>query len=302
MYSDQILSQIDSLCSRHGNQIEVRFYGHYDGAFDCSTLRRLPSVTSLSVDCLRRALHLDEIANLPRLERLALDVFELEHPALLAKPALQRLKALRIGDSRRPMDLSAVSDMRHLVELNISGQALHIGAIGTLVGLRDLTLRSIPKSVDLTFVNGLRSLTDLSLLLGGREDIAELDLPGLLNLEVVRVRGLAKLELARFPNLTNFLVEDQIRLEALDFGQLRSLSTAWLINCKNLASVSGLEQLPALRHLRIARTAVDLEQLLDRALPATLQVVGLYSGKAKQDRALRERLEKLGYREFDHPT
>ncbi len=52
-YTNKILSDIDTLCSSHDDNLCIRFYDHESTIFDCETLRKIPHVKSLNIDCLQ---------------------------------------------------------------------------------------------------------------------------------------------------------------------------------------------------------------------------------------------------------
>src|SRR5258708_3624742 len=186
-----------------------------------------------------------------------------------------------------------------LQTLGISGQVLNIDAVGSVLCLQELTLGMVPRAQKLLLVGRLPSLTFLRLILGGRDDISELRLQHLTHLEIVRVRGLSNVDLSAFPHLQNLVIDDQIQIQALDLTRNRQLKRLRFINCKKLRSVTGVSKLAELYELRIARTAVDFQDLLDEGLPASAKVVAFYTGTSKVDRLLRAQLDALGYREFE---
>ena len=83
-YTPELLKKINNLCGELGKNLEVRFYGHYSGgAFDGSTLRFLPDVEALSIDCLRDAINLSALNDLANLRRLSLGIYGLDDPNFL---------------------------------------------------------------------------------------------------------------------------------------------------------------------------------------------------------------------------
>ena len=48
-YNKKILNSVNKLCKNFGDQLEIRFYGHYSSVFDCSMLAYLPDVEWLSL-------------------------------------------------------------------------------------------------------------------------------------------------------------------------------------------------------------------------------------------------------------
>ena len=71
-------------------------------------------------------------------------------------------------------------------------------------------LGGIGKRTSLDFVSEMPRLRSLSVALGGRASIAQIEAPGLRELAVIRVQGLVELgDLSRFQELTSLAVEDQ---------------------------------------------------------------------------------------------
>jgi hypothetical protein len=91
----------------------VRFYSHYSG-FDFSTLRNLPSVVNLSVDCLRgNANNIEVLGELENLKILSLGIDKMDFPEILALPKLRKLEELRLGPTdRHPIQLSPLADIQ----------------------------------------------------------------------------------------------------------------------------------------------------------------------------------------------
>ena len=50
-FTDQILAELNELCSEFDENFSIRFYGHYQGSFDCRTLLKLPNIKALLIDC-----------------------------------------------------------------------------------------------------------------------------------------------------------------------------------------------------------------------------------------------------------
>ena len=88
-YTPSLLAAVGLLAARFGDLLEVRFYGHQQGSFNCATLEKLPAVTNLSIDCLPRASNVEALAQLTNLRRLSLGIEELSDPqrSCLSQPA-----------------------------------------------------------------------------------------------------------------------------------------------------------------------------------------------------------------------
>ena len=296
---DALLEVLNAVCARHGGALDVRFYGASTSAFDVRLLRQLPAVASLTIDCLDEVTYVEELGALGHLEALSLGVLRLDAPEILAMPNLRGLKRLGIGPTkRRTIDLAPVAQMPGLVELTVAEQETGIASIGACSRLETLRLSSIGRQVRLGFIAGLPRLRSLRLLLGGRDDIDEVSHPGLVDLEITRIRGFKRLEPARFPSLERLKIADQIQLDALEFDTVCSkLESLTLWNCNKLDRLDGLQQLASLRELRLGPTAVDLDALLRGGLPPALRTFVFYTGRSRQDAQIRARLDGLGYSE-----
>lgn len=297
-YPAPALIQLNRLARQYGVLLDVRFYGHYGSAFDCSTLTQLRDVASLSLDCLSRVQHLEKVASLERLTSLSLGVFELDHGAILDAPNLRRLSALTLGETRKSVfDLAALTEYAELSLLRVCGHTKNLQALGGLHSVSELWLNSIPKRSSLAFVSHMRGLRSLHVYLGGRESLAEIQSPSIETLEVVRVRGLRDLgALSRFPALKRLLVEDQLQLEQVSFGvENAALQIVHVYNCKSLRALTGIDAVQQLTEIQIFRTAIEPEALRRTRLPQSLRRLAYSSGKASIDRRVRAEASRLGY-------
>jgi hypothetical protein len=215
-FSDRTLDTVNGLCEQFGDALDVRFFGFYGEIFDCRVLRRLPAVSSLALDCLNEASHVDEVAHLPHLRRLSLGIYLMQAHAILAAPNLRGLRELSLGSTKTSrVDLSPLEHMTELSSLYLEGQNTGIEAVGQCAALRKLQLRMLRRGVSVSFVNRIEGLQSLSLILGGRDDLDEITHNDLRRLEVIRVRGLTRIEPERFGRLERLFVEDQAQLRGL---------------------------------------------------------------------------------------
>lgn len=294
-YPERLLHAVNEACRLAGSRLQVRFYGHYRSRFDAAVLRHLPDVQNLAADCLMRIENEDEIGRLPKLEHLSLGVFELDRPDVLNSLDLGRLTRLTLIETRkRNIDLAPLAGCRSLAELYINGHAKGIGAIAGLPALRKLTLSAFAKRYDLQFVAAMPSLIDLTLVLGGRQNLDDLASATLETLQVLRVRGVETMgDLARFPALTALRIEDQLQITDLDLNGA-NLERLWLFNCKNLATLHGLDRQQRLREFSASRVALDMDALRDRDWPASTRSVQLFTGKTKWNDAAQALLAAKG--------
>lgn len=295
-YDPALLQQVNALCAEFGERIEVRFYGHGSGEFDGDTLAHLPDICWLSVDCLGRITNPLRIAGLGRLKRLSFGVYDFDRPGFLAEIGVERLTRLSLGEThKRNFDLAPLAGCTVMETLYIEGHHRGGATIADLPLLRTLTLRAFPNRENLAFLSDAPALKHLTLVLGGRTSIEEFTHGSLEALAILRVRGLAELGgIARFSGLRRLQVEDQIQLKSIDLTGA-GIERLWLYNCKTLGALPGLDTLTSLQEFRASLTALDLDALLHRDWPASLQALALFSGSQKWNDAARAEAERRGY-------
>lgn len=291
-----ILEEVDELCARWDEDFGVRFYAHYSLSFDCNTLLRVPNVKMLHLDSLTQAHHTDALDHLDHLRSLSIGIYELENPEILGLDTLHTLNKLNIISDKKTLNLQYFKEYSGLKELHVGGKVKNIDAIGDLEDLNYLALHSVSK-LPLHFVNRLRKLEHLRILLGGREHIQEIEENTIGNLEITRVRGFHDLtNITVFQGLKRLVVEDQIQLQAFCFEQeMKALEELSIRNCKGLTRLEGMDQLPSLHTLRIFKTAIDYDSFIHQKLPKSLSSVEFATFKSKADREIQQSLAKLGY-------
>jgi protein phosphatase 1 regulatory subunit 7 len=101
-----------------------------------------------------------------------------------------------------------------------------------------------------------------------------------------------------FPALRSLVIEDQIRLEKIRFTPSnRNLESLRIFNCKSLRGLNGLEHLGQLKSIRIGETKLRIDSILEQKLAASLELFAFYTGRLKENAAIRKKLDALGYRE-----
>lgn len=299
LYNDKILSEINELCLKYDYNFSVRFYGHYSGSFDCKTLEKIPNVKSLFIDCLTKSENLETITLLKHLQRLSLGVFELKETEILNAENFKKLNELIITDTRtKALNLDYLKDYKNLTSLIICGHTKNIEVVGNLSNLEYLGLNSISK-VPLQFVNKLKKLKTLGFVLGGRDNLDEIEENNIETLEIIRIRGFSSFKnIANFSKLKNLKIEDQIQLTELKFNKPFSfLQDFKLINCKTFKSLTGLENLQALKQLRVYKTDIDFDSFIKQQFPKSLDILAFYTSKTKIDNVIHNRLKAMGYRD-----
>lgn len=302
LYSEKVLADLNELCLEYDDNFSVRFYGHYQGSFDCKTLLKLANIKALLLDCILKADNLEVLTELKNLRRLSLGVFELKETEIFQADNLQNLKELIIGETRtKALNLEYLENYTDLNYLIICGHTKNIDVVGKLADLEYLGLNSISK-VKLNFVNKLKRLKSLHFVLGGQESLDEIEENEIETLEIIRVRAFNSLKnISNFKKLKTLFIEDQIQLTELHFDkEISTLTDFKLINCKTFKSLTGLEKLTGLNQLRIYKTEINFDEFIKQQFPKSLGILAFYTSKTKIDREIKERLIKLGYKDgFD---
>jgi protein phosphatase 1 regulatory subunit 7 len=299
-YTDKKLSQLNDLCDKYGENFGIRFYGHYSSSFDFNTLRKIPNVKCLYVDCLMSADNVLTLQELPKLKALSLGVFELKETEILKSENLHQLSSLILAETRtKAVNLDYLRDFQDLQSLIIGGHTKNIESVGELSKLGFLSFNSIKKT-PVPFVNKLTKLKTLKFILGGRESIHEIEDNEIENLEIVWVRGFNDISnISRFRKLKTLLIEDNIQLPKIHFDkELPNLCDLKILNCKTLNSLTGLEYLPSLKQLRIYKTNLDFDTVVNQNLSDELKTFAFYTTKKKIDEEIKSKLKLRGYSEW----
>lgn len=295
-YDAALLTQLDALCKEYGRRINVRFYSHYpNDAFDCANLRLLPHVCSLTLDCEETRGDLGALAGLAALTEFGLQIRIGNTPDILGLPNLGQLQELHVSqDKGPPLDLAPIACMPGLKNLSISAQSHNLRVLAEHSGITRLALHRLPAKTSLEMVSPMRGLRQLSVSFGSREAMPELHHQQLDSLEVLRVRGLAELDLGRFAALKKLYVADQAQLSQLALERAPLLEQLHLDNLTGLTGLTGLAA-SRLAQLRLIKTpGLDLLALIQQPLPPALSSLALWTGKRKIDALIDAEQQRLG--------
>lgn len=296
-YTDQMLAALDEICNKQEARFGVRFYGHYSKAFDANTVLKIPSVKNLSVDCHQETKNIHAIQQLSNLQSLTLGASHLADDDYLHSPAFENLHYLHVGETKTSkLNLAHLSKLKKLRILKLTGHKKNIESLASISSLEELTLHSITKQ-SVEFINKLSNLKSLTFLLGGRDNIHELESNNIEHLDITWVRGFNSLaNIGNFKKLKTLALEDLKQLSTLQFDttfpQLEELKIA---NCKTLSQLSGLKNLPALKSITIAGTNIDFQEFIKEPRPTSLKYFGFYTLKTKADEEIKQQLIALGY-------
>lgn len=296
-YTDKILADINELCLKFDESLCIRFYGHDSKRFDCKTLLKIPNVKCLYIDCLQSVENLQILKELSNLKSLGIGIFELQDTEILNSENLKKLTELIVTDTKtKAFNLDYLRQYKKLKVLKICGHTKNIDAIGELSELEILTLNAV-KKVPVNFINKLKKLKTLNFVLGGRDNINEIQENEIENLEIVWVRGFNDLScISKFPKLKTLKIEDEIQLPKIHFNNIfKDLTDLKIINCKTLETITGLKNLPKLNSLVVYQTKVDFDNFIRQELPKQLKYLGFHTTKSKIDKDIKSTLESKGY-------
>lgn len=297
-FNDKMLYQLNDLCYKYDSNFGVRFYGNYSGAFDFKNLLKIPNVKCLYIDCLTKAENINSLTELRNLHKLSLGVFELKETEILSSNNLKGIESLILTETKtKAFNLGYLKDYKNLKLLVIGGHTKNIDSVGELTELEFLSFNSV-KHVPIHFVNKLKKLKTLNFILGGRENINEIEENNIENLNITWVRGFNDLScISKFNNLKALHIEDNIQLNKIRFDkEFHSLIDLKILNCKTFDSLIGLDNLIALKELVIYRTNLDFDSILNQSLPKALETFVFYTTKAKIDKEIKKRILEKGFK------
>ena len=253
--------------------MKLRIYGHYGRETDLEFLREFSFVTSFQAD-----LYL--LKDLNGLRHLTSD-----------------LTSLGLGQTKRRQSLSILRTFPALRDLYLEGHTKDFAAVGDLVNLEALTLRSITLP-GLGVLANLRKLQSLDIKLGGTNDLSLLPRVGRLRyLELWMVRGLSDLSpLREVEDLQYLFLQALKNVTTLpSLASLRKLRRVHLETMKGLRDLQPVADAPRLEELLV----IDMRHLTPDAFRVfaghpTLQraLVGL--GSDRKNRAVQELLRLPG--------
>jgi hypothetical protein len=231
------------------------------------------------------------------LKKLTLAVLRLKETEILKFLNCHNLKDLSLGPTA--LNLEYLNRFENLTKLFLAGHKKNIEAIGELAHLESLSLASLGGN-PVSFINRLKRLKRLSFLLGGRENINEIEGGALEYLGIDRVRGFNDVgDISRFHQLKHFSISDNIRLPGIRFDKkLPSLEVLRIENCKTLSFIDGIEKLSSLKHMWIFKTKLDFENLIRQELPSSLKNFSFHTSRKKENNNIQSRLRIKGYEDY----
>ena len=292
-----MLIELNKLCNIYDSSFGIRFYGHDYTAFDVETIETIPNVKCLYVDCLHFADNLYALNSLINLQKLSLGVYELKDTEILKLNNLKKITDLTLWETKtKALNLQYLGEYSNLIHLRLRSHTKNIFAIENLKNLSYLSLEQI-KNTPVSFVNSLKNLKTLKFILGGRENIQEIEDNEIEDLDIVWVRGFNDLSnISKFRKLKLLGIEDNIQLKRLDFNNsLPFLQRIYISNCKTFDSLTGLSNLTSLERIIIYKTYIDFDNFIQQDLPNSLKAIRFSTTKNKLDERIKSKIKQLGH-------
>lgn len=298
VYDDKILRDINELCSKCNSKLEIRFFGHEKSQFDASIVRQIDNVKSLCLDYLDSVNNISELSKIYQLNTLSLRIDKPSDLGILNFENLKGLTKLSLEFSKdRPIDISPLMDYRHLSSLHIYGEPKNLNSIGSIKSLKVLDLWKIGKNCPLDFVNDLPQLENLSLTLGGRENLLPVNNVSIKRIYLNQVRGFNDFSnIERFTSLEQLILIDLAQLTSIDLSkQSNNFKELRIFNCKKIGKITGVNKLNSLERLTLKGINIDFDKLLEIQFPKSLKIFAFYTGNVRRDKEINNKLKLLGY-------
>jgi len=277
--------------------ITLRIWGHHRLACDLSFLGKMPSVRKVSADCLFRAVGVEFVSKLERLEELSIGVYELESFEFLRdiSPAITKL-GLYLTASQKP-SIAMIGRFQRLKRLYLEGQQKGIEAVDELSSLESIVLRSI-STADIGYLKNHEKLWSVDVKLGGIKNFDALaTLQNLKYLELWQIRGLHDLSfISKIPSLQNLFIQSLKQVTSLpDLRDSRNLRRIYLENLKGLTDLSSLEFAPNLTEFCYALAGNQKpENLLPVLRNKNVKKVSCGFGSHSRNKSFSEQIIKHG--------
>ncbi len=297
IYTHEMLIELNKLCNIYDNSFGIRFYEHDYTAFDAETLETIPDVKCLYIDCLHFADNLYSLNTLINLQKLSLGVYELKDTEILELNNLKKITDLTLWETKtKALNLQYLEEYSILNHLRLRSHTKNIFAIENLKNLNYLSLELI-KNTPVSFINSLKNLKTLKFILGGRENIQEIEDNEIEYLDIEGVRGFNDLSnISKFRKLKILGIEDNTQLKRLDFKSYHPfLQRMFISNCKTFDSLTGLCNLTSLERIGIYKTDIDFDNFIQQDLPNSLKAIRFFTSKRKLDEKIKSKIKQLGY-------
>ncbi len=297
-FTPKILAELDALCKKYNRNFGIRFYSQSYELFDCKLIKNIPNVKCLYVDSLMAADNIMALTELTSLKKFVLGIYGLKETEILDSENFRKLEELIIGSTKSTtLNLEYLARYNNLKVLCIVEHTKNIEAVGNLSGLESLSLNCI-KNIPIGFINKLKKLKTLNFMMGGRENILEVEGNNIESLEIIQPRGFNDLSnISRFQQLKTLVVTDVAHLEKIHFDQkMPFLKSIRISRCKTFKSLTGLQNLVALERLDIFWTDINFDLFINQEFPTSLKTIIFNANKkAKLDEVIKQQIKERGY-------
>lgn len=283
--------------------ITLRVYGHYKHTCDLTFLEKLPSVQSISADCLLNAVGINVLTQFKNLEKLSIGIFNLENFDFLYNlPLTIRELSLEQTFSKKP-SIEAIERFKDLKYLYLEGQQKGIKAITKLANLEKLVLRSI-STEDLNYLEDLEKLWSVDIKLGGIKNFDSLaKIKNLKYLELWQIRGLSDLSfITDISSLQNLFIQSLKQVNKLpSLENSYKLKRLYLENLKGLTDLSSLKFAFSLKEfIYVSAANQKPEDLLPLLRNSTVESVLCGFGSHKKNKSFDELARKYGKQQYSY--
>ena len=147
----------------------------------------------------------------------------------------------------------------------------------------------------------MKGLETLHILLGGRNDVNEIEISSIKELVIDLVIGFNDISgILKLKNLEKLRLSLLKQLKTIKIESPNaSLKDLWISGCKDLKSIEGFDKLKALIELSLVETAIAFDDFLKLPLPKTLKVLYFCTFKERKDKEIRSVIKSLGYKTID---
>jgi hypothetical protein len=294
---------INDIVLAQRTDIWLRIFGFYSETCDLSFLPLLPNARKLSIDRVLESKNLESLSELPHLNSLRLDVYDLKNYDFLSDIGMHICDlTLERTKSKKP-DLKFLEGFKNLKSLCISGHTKNIEVLGELERLADLSLAGI--TVDnFHFIKSLQNLLSLNIDLIKCEDFYSLEDLMIKSFSMSEIRNMEDISF-----ISGFRSLQELDLSCLNrvthFPQLASKNTVRRMFIDNMKSLSSIEHIFKCKNLvdfifRGASTTLMPQDFQPLTSLRKLKYATIGTGSERKNQKIDELLESAGIGQYEH--
>ena len=282
------LKVIDANCER------IQFSEHLSEK-DFKTLSdfmKEKRINHLRVYGLNSVKNLDFLRHFDSIRELSVDVWDIEWLDGI-DTQYANLRSLDLGSTKsKRFSLAFLPSFEDLKQISIDGFEKDVEAIGEVITLEELTLRSVTLD-DLDFVGQLTSLWWFALKLGGTRNIMALSDTRPKYLEIWRARGLKNIDVISEMETLQFLfLQTLYRIWALpDLSNLSDLRKITIEDLRNLNNIRALFTASSIKELDVKGfNRVKVEDFISLKSHPSLERASIFTGSEKKNELVKQQL------------